>query len=53
MIADESGESFIFSLTNNHKIILKDKKHAIEYFHNSGPRFGGKDGYNADLFIEK
>lgn len=49
-IEDESGESFIFSLTNQDKFSLKRKKEAIFAYEMNGPVFGGcGNGY--DLYI--
>jgi hypothetical protein len=39
-INDESGTSFIFSLTNNHKFTLDKSKSAISQYFNHGPIFG-------------
>ncbi len=47
-LKDESGSSFIFSLTNNHKFTLDKSKTAIWSYPSHGPRFG--DG-SPDLFI--
>jgi hypothetical protein len=47
-LKDESGSSFIFSLTNNHKFTL-DKSKDATYPHSSlGPAFGSGQ---PDLFI--
>jgi hypothetical protein len=45
---DDSGSSFIFSLSNNHKFILDKSKDAIQQHSGTGPCFG--DGGN-DFFI--
>jgi hypothetical protein len=45
---DESGSSFIFSLSNNHKFFLNKSKDAIQQHFSYGPCFG--DGGN-DFFI--
>jgi hypothetical protein len=39
-LKDESGSSFIFSLSNNHKFILDKKKDAIYQNACTGPIFG-------------
>ena len=41
LIKDESGSSFIFSLTNNHKFTLDKSKDAIHAHTSLGPAFGG------------
>ena len=48
-LKDESGRSFIFSLTNNHKFTLDKSKTAIRSSPSHGPIFGG-DG--PDFYIE-
>ena len=45
---DESGKSFIFSLTNNHKFTLDKSKDALYTHTNLGPAFGDS---NPDFFI--
>ena len=42
-VNDETGRSFIFSLTNNHKFSLKKGKTAIYRAINIGPTFGNGD----------
>jgi hypothetical protein len=46
---DESGRSFIFSLSNNHKFVLDKSKDAIQQLSSYGPCFGdrGNDFYIA------
>ena len=39
-LKDESGSSFIFSLTNNHKFTLDKSKYATYTHHTNGPTFG-------------
>ncbi len=39
-VKDESGRSFIFSLTNNHTFTLDKNKPAISQYANHGPLFG-------------
>ncbi len=47
---DESGSSFIFSLSNNHKFVLDKSKDAIYNASSIGPAFGngGPDFYICD-----
>ena len=40
-LKDESGSSFIFSLSNNHKFVLDKSKDAIQQHSGTGPLFGG------------
>ncbi len=39
-LKDESGSSFIFSLSNNHKFVLDKRKDAIRQSSVNGPWFG-------------
>lgn len=41
-VRDESGQSFLFSLSNKDKLILQDKDKAVGHYNNNdyGPYFG-------------
>ena len=47
-LKDESGSSFIFSLTNNHKFTFDKSKDATYPYHTIGPTFGNG---NPDFYI--
>ena len=44
-VKDETGKSFIFSLTNNDKFILKQIENTIYQLVDCGPIFGQNDFY--------
>jgi hypothetical protein len=46
-LKDESGSSFIFSLTNNHKFTFDKSKDATYPYHTIGPTFG--NGHNINV----
>jgi hypothetical protein len=48
LMKDDSGNSFIFSLTNNHKFKLDKAKDAIYQANSIGPTFGNN---NPDFYI--
>jgi hypothetical protein len=47
-VKDETTKSFVFSLTNNDKFILKDLQRTIYQRVDFGPIFGNNDFYISD-----
>jgi hypothetical protein len=43
-IKDESGQSFVFSLSNNDKFTLQNTNYALRYYQDYGPMFGNGNG---------